>query len=223
MTFRLFCQAVLKFALGGAMVAALLFLSAGTVRYPQAQLFLALLLIPMFLCGLFLMVRNPALLRSRLQVRETRSRQSPVIRLSGLLFLAAFLSAGLSFRFGFWMLPRWVTLAGTVLFLLSYALYGEVLRENSCLSRTIRVQNGQTVVDTGLYSIVRHPMYAVTIVLFLSMPLVLGSALSFLCMLPYPFVLVGRIRDEETVLRQDLAGYEDYCRRIRWRLVPGLW
>ena len=223
MAFRLFCQAVLKFALGGAMVAALLFLSAGTVRYPQAQLFPALLLIPMFLCGLFLMVRNPALLRSRLQARETRSRQSPVIRLSGLLFLASFLSAGLSFRFGFWMLPRWVTLAGMVLFLLSYALYGEVLRENSYLSRTIRIQDGQTVIDTGLYGIVRHPMYAATIVLFLSMPLVLGSALSFLCMLASPFVLVGRIRDEETVLRQDLTGYEDYCRRIRWRLVPGLW
>jgi len=175
----LFLQAISKFLLGVVLVGVLLFLPAGTLHYSGGWLLMGILFVPMFLAGLVMLKNNPALLQSRLNAKEARSQQSLIVKCSGLMFLAGFVLSGLNFRFGWWILPRWVTVLGTVLFLLCYALYAEVLRENTWLSRTIEVQENQTVVDTGLYGIVRHPMYLVTILLFLSMPLVLGSLQAF--------------------------------------------
>ena len=223
MTKSLFFSAIAKFAAGVILVGALLFLPAGTLRYPQGWLLMGILFIPMFLAGLVMMARNPSLLQSRLNAKEREREQSLVVKLSGLMFLCGFILAGLSFRFGWWMLPRWVSILGTALFLISYALYAEVLRENTWLSRTIGVQDGQTVVSDGLYGVVRHPMYAVTLVLFLSMPLVLGSGLAFVVFLAYPFIIVKRIRNEEEVLARDLPGYTAYLQQVRWRLIPFIW
>ena len=209
MNTKLFLSAILKFALGVVLIGALLFLPAGTLHYPQGWLLMGILFIPMFLAGLVMMAKNPALLKSRLNAKEKEREQSLVVKLSGLMFLVGFILAGLSFRFGWLMLPRWVSILGAALFLASYALYAEVLRENTWLSRTIEVQEGQTVVSTGLYGIVRHPMYAVTLVLFLSMPLVLGSALAFAVFLAYPFIISKRIRNEEEGLTRDLPGYPE--------------
>ena len=223
MTTKLFLSAIAKFALGVILIGALLFLPAGTLHYPQGRLLMGILFIPMFLAGLVMMAKNPALLKSRLNAKEKRGEQSLVVKLSGLMFLVGFVLAGLSFRFGWLMLPRWVSIVGAALFLMSYALYAEVLRENTWLSRTIGVQEGQTVVSTGLYGIVRHPMYAVTLLLFLSMPLVLGSALAFLVFLTYPFIIMKRIRNEEEVLARDLPGYPEYMQQVKWRLIPFVW
>ena len=223
MNTKLFLSAILKFALGVVLIGALLFLPAWTLHYPQGWLLMGILFIPMFLAGLVMMAKNPALLKSRLNAKEKEREQSLVVKLSGLMFLVGFILAGLSFRFGWLMLPRWVSIVGAVLFLLSYALYAEVLRENTWLSRTIEVQEGQTVVSTGLYGIVRHPMYAVTLVLFLSMPLVLGSALAFAVFLAYPFIISKRIHNEEEVLARDLPGYPEYMQKVRWRLLPFVW
>ena len=223
MNTKLFLSAILKFALGVVLIGALLFLPAGTLHYPQGWLLMGILFIPMFIAGFVMMAKNPNLLRSRLNAKEKQREQSLVVKLSGLMFLTGFILAGLSFRFGWWMLPRWVSILGAVLFLISYALYAEVLRENTWLSRTIEVQEGQTVVSTGLYGIVRHPMYAVTLVLFLSMPLVLGSALAFAVFLAYPFIISKRIRNEEEVLARDLPGYPEYMQKVRWRLIPFIW
>lgn len=216
-------SAIAKFALGFACVSALLFLPAGTMHYPNAWLLLAILFIPMFLAGLVLLAANPDLLRSRLQAREIYAEQKQVVGLSGLMFLCGFLAAGLDFRFGWSALPHWLPRCAAVLFLLAYALYAEVLRENAWLSRTVQVQEGQTVVDTGLYAIVRHPMYCATVLLFLAMPLVLGSLVSFLIFMSYPFLIVKRIRNEEQVLDAQLQGYTEYKRRVRYRLIPYLW
>lgn len=218
-----FLSAIAKFAAGVILIGALLFLPAGTLHYPQGWLLMGILFIPMFLAGLVMMAKNPALLKSRLNAKEKEREQSLVVKLSGLMFLVGFILAGLSFRFGWLMLPRWVSIVGAALFLMSYALYAEVLRENTWLSRTIEVQEGQTVVSTGLYGIVRHPMYAVTLVLFLSMPLVLGSALAFAVFLAYPFIISKRIRNEEEVLARDLPGYPEYMQKVRWRLLPFVW
>ena len=223
MTTKLFLSAVAKFTLGVVLIGALIFLPAGTMAYPQGWMLMGILFIPMFLAGLVMMASNPALLQSRLNAKEKEREQSLVVKLSGLMFLVGFILAGLSFRFGWLMLPQWVNWLGTALFLASYALYAEVLRENTWLSRTIEVQEGQTVVSTGLYGIVRHPMYAVTLVLFLSMPLVLGSALTFLVFLVYPFIIMKRIRNEETVLARELPGYTEYLQKVRWRLIPFVW
>ena len=223
MTNSLFFSAVAKFTLGVVLIGALLFLPAGTLHYPQGWLLMGILFIPMFLAGLVMMASNPNLLRSRLNAKEKQREQSLVVKLSGLMFLTGFILAGLSFRFGWWMLPRWVSILGAVLFLISYALYAEVLRENTWLSRTIEVQEGQTVVSTGLYGIVRHPMYAVTLVLFLSMPLVLGSAPAFLVFLAYPAIIARRIRNEEEVLTAELPGYAEYRQKVKWRLLPFIW
>lgn len=223
MTNSLFFSAVAKFTLGVVLIGALLFLPAGTLHYPQGWLLMGILFIPMFLAGLVMMASNPNLLRSRLNAKEKQREQSLVVKLSGLMFLTGFILAGLSFRFGWWMLPRWVSILGAVLFLISYALYAEVLRENTWLSRTIEVQEGQTVVSTGLYGIVRHPMYAVTLVLFLSMPLVLGSAPAFLVFLAYPAIIARRIRNEEEVLTAELPGYAEYKQKVKWRLLPFIW
>ena len=218
-----FVQAMVKFMSGLLLVGALLFLPAGTWDYWQAWLLIGILFVPMFLAGLVLMKKNPELLRKRLNAKEEQAEQKTVIALSSLMFLAAFVLAGLNRRFGWCLLPGWASWAAVAVFLLAYALYAEVLRENAYLSRTIEVQEGQKVVDTGLYGIVRHPMYAVTLFLFLSMPLVLSSPISFAVMLVYIPIIVKRIRNEEAVLEAGLDGYAEYKRRVKYRLVPGLW
>ena len=223
MTRKLFVQAMTKFLLGVAAVGLLIFLPAGTLRFSQGWLLMGVLFVPMFLAGLFLMARDPDRLRRRLDAREKEMAQRSVLLLSGLMFIAAFLLAGLSFRFGWLRFTYWVSVLGTVLFLLGYGLYALVLKENAYLIRTVKVEAGQKLVDTGLYGLVRHPMYAATLLLFLSMPLILGSLLSFLVMLAYPCLLVRRIRNEEEVLLRELPGYEAYRRRVRWRLIPFLW
>ena len=223
MTRKLFVQAMTKFLLGVAAVGLLIFLPAGTLRFSQGWLLMGVLFVPMFLAGLFLMARDPDRLRRRLDAREKEMTQRSVLLLSGLMFIVAFLLAGLSFRFGWLRFPPWVSVLGTVLFLLGYGLYALVLKENAYLARTVKVEAGQKLVDTGLYGLVRHPMYAATLLLFLSMPLILGSLLSFLVMLAYPCLLVRRIRNEEEVLLRELPGYEAYRRRVRWRLIPFLW
>ena len=223
MTKRLFFEAIAKFFAGLVMVSALLFLPAGTVDYPGGWLLIAILFIPMFLAGLVMMAVNPSLLRSRLNAKEKEREQDQVVKLSGLMFLCGFLLAGLDFRFGWSHLPFAVNCVGAVLFLTAYVLYAEVLRENTWLSRTIEVQDGQTVVSTGLYGIVRHPMYAVTLLLFLSMPIVLGSIPALLVFLVYPLIIAKRIRNEEEVLSRELPGYSEYLRKVRWRLIPYIW
>ena len=220
---KLFFSAIVKFALGVVLIGALLFLPAGTIRYPQGWLLMGILFIPMFIAGLVMMAKNPDLLRSRLNAKEKRGEQSLVVKLSGLMFLVGFILAGLSFCNGWVMLPTWVSIVGAVLFLMSYALYAEVLRENTWLSRTIEVQQGQQVVSTGLYGIVRHPMYAVTLLLFLSMPLVLGSLLSLIVFLAYPVIITKRLLDEERFLAAELPGYAEYMQKVKWRLIPFVW
>ena len=223
MTRTLFFSAILKFTAGVVLLASLLFLPAGTIHWFGGWLLMGLLFVPMFLAGLVMMAKNPNLLRSRLNAKEKEAEQDLVIKLSGLMFLVGFILAGLDFRFGWSRLPGWVNILGAVLFLTAYALYAEVLRENTWLSRTIEVQEGQTVVSTGLYGIVRHPMYAVTLLLFLSMPLVLGSVPAFLVFLAYPAIIARRIRNEEEVLKRDLPGYGEYLQKVRWRLIPYIW
>ena len=220
---KLFSQAIIKFLSGLLIVGLLLFLPAGTAAYWQAWLLMGILFIPMFCAGLIMMKKSPALLRKRLDAKEEQSEQQAVLALSGLMFLAAFVVAGLNFRFGWIMLPAWVSYAAAVLFLLAYALYAEVLRENVWLSRTVEVQENQKVIDTGLYGVVRHPMYMSTLLLFLSMPLVLGSVISFVIMLAYIPILAKRIRNEEQVLEHGLEGYADYQKRVRYRLIPFVW
>ena len=212
---KLFTQAIFKFLGGLLIVGLLLFLPAGTFVWRQAWLLLGILFVPMFIAGLIMMKRSPDLLRKRLNAKEEEKEQKTVIVLSGLMFLAAFIVAGLNFRFRWIVLPVWVSWAAAVLFLLAYVLYAEVLRENVWLSRTVEVQENQKVVDTGLYGIVRHPMYMTTLLLFLSMPLVLGSVISFVIMLLYIPIIAKRIRNEEQVLEGGLEGYAEYKKRIR--------
>ena len=220
---KLFAEAIAKFTAGAVMVGLLLFLPAGTIRYPNGWLLMAILFVPMFAAGLVMLAKSPALLRSRLDAREKADAQKTVVALSGLMFLAGFVAAGLDHRFGWSRMPGWVVAVGTALFLFSYLLYAEVLRENAYLSRTIKVQEGQTVVDTGLYGIVRHPMYATTIVLFLSMPLVLGSWVAFVIFLVYPPIISKRIFNEEQLLERELTGYREYKSCVRWKVIPFLW
>lgn len=223
MTTALFFQAILKFALGVAAVGLLLFWPAGTLRYWQGWLLMGILFVPMFCAGVVMMVKSPQLLRKRLNMKERQAEQAQVIRWSGAMFVLGFVLAGLGVRFGWSLLPHWVSWAGAAVFLLSYLLYAEVLRENSYLSRTIEVQEGQKLIDTGLYGIVRHPMYSVTVLLFLSMPLVLGSLPAFAVFLMYPAILVKRIRNEEAVLEAGLEGYRAYKERVKYKLIPLLW
>lgn len=223
MTKKLFVSAITKFTAGVILLALLLFLPAGTIHYPGGWLLMGILFIPMFLAGLVMMAKNPNLLRSRLNAKEKEREQDLVIKLSGLMFLVGFILAGLDHRFGWSNLPMAVNYVGAGLFLTAYVLYAEVLRENTWLSRTIEVQEGQTVVSTGLYGIVRHPMYFATVILFLSMPLVLGSVPAFLVFLCYPAIIAKRIQNEEQVLSRDLPGYREYCGRVRWRLIPFIW
>ena len=223
MSRELFGQALIKFFAGLLTVSLLLFLPAGTLRYPQGWLLITILFVPMFIAGLVMMRKSPELLRRRLQGGEKEAGQRMVILLSALMFIAAFAAAGLSFRFGFLMLPRGVSAAGAAVFLAAYVLYAEVMRENVWLSRTVEVQEDQELVDTGLYGIVRHPMYSATILLFLSMPLVLSSALSLAIMLFYIPIIVSRIRGEEELLESELPGYREYEERVRYRLIPFIW
>ena len=220
---NLFLEAVLKFLLGVILVGLLIFLPAGTLRFFGGWLLMGILFVPMFAAGIVMLCKDPNLLRSRLDAKEKRSEQDLVVKLSGLMFLAGFIVAGLDFRFGWLPLPGWVNWVAAALFLLAYILYAEVLRENAFLSRTIEVQENQTVVDTGLYGIVRHPMYAVTTLLFLSMPLVLGSWIAFAVFLIYPALMVKRIQNEEALLEAELPGYRDYQRKVRYRMIPFLW
>ena len=223
MDVKLFSQAIAKFLGGLLIVGLLLFLPAGTFSYWQGWLLIGILFIPMFIAGLIMMKKSPDLLRKRLDVKEQQAEQKTVIALSGVTFLAAFVVAGMNFRFQWIMLPTWVSWAAAVVFLLAYALYAEVLRENVWLSRTIEVQENQKVIDTGLYGIVRHPMYMSTLLLFLSMPLVLGSVLSFIIMLAYIPIIAKRIRNEEKVLEDGLAGYAEYMKRVRYKVIPFVW
>ena len=223
MTRELFAKAISRFIGGVVLMGLVLFLPAGTLAWPGAWLLMGILFVPMFLAGLFLMAKSPALLEKRLNVKEEEQDQRVVIALSGIMFLAAFVTAGLGVRFGWPMLPGPVSLAGALLFLLGYLLYAEVLRENAYLSRTVEVQEGQKVIDTGLYGIVRHPMYMATLLLFLSMPLVLGSFPAFLILLFYLPIIARRIKNEEEVLERGLAGYREYKQKVRWRLIPHIW
>ena len=220
---KLLVTGLTRFASGVVLLGVLLFVPAGTLAWWRGWLLMGILFVPMLAAGFVMMAKAPDLLRKRLSVREEESEQRTVIALSGLMFLAAFVLAGLGRRFGWPTFPAAVSWAGAVVFLVAYALYAEVLRENAYLSRTIEVQEGQHVVDTGLYGIVRHPMYAVTLLLFLSMPVVLGSPFALIVMLAYPAIIAKRIRNEEQVLSEGLDGYVEYMERVRWRLVPFIW
>ena len=220
---RLFRQAISKFLLGLVLVGILLFLPAGSFAYWQGWLLIGILFIPMFAAGLVMMKKSPELLRKRLNAKEEQGEQKKVILFSGLMFLAAFITAGLNYRFKWIALPAWVSWAAAAVFLAGYALYAEVLRENAYLSRTVEVQEDQKVIDTGLYGIVRHPMYMSTLFLFLAMPLVLGSVISFVVMTAYIPIIAGRIRNEEQVLEEGLEGYRDYKKRVRYKVIPYLW
>ena len=220
---KLFIQAISKFFFGLILVGLMLFLPAGSFMYWQAWLLIGILFVPMFIAGLILMKKNPELLRKRLNAKEKQSEQKAVLAFSGLMFIAAFVLAGLNYRYQWIVLPCWVSWAAAVLFLIAYALYAEVLRENIWLSRTIEVQEDQKVIDTGLYGIVRHPMYMSTLLLFLAMPLVIGSVISFVIMLIYIPIIAKRIRNEEIVLEEGLKGYTDYKKRIRYKVIPYIW
>lgn len=223
MTAKLFFSAILKFLIGAVLVGALIFLPAGTLNYTGEIIFMCVLFIPMFIVGIVMMIKSPSLLSKRLDAKEKESEQNIVVKLSGLMFVVGFILAGLDFRFGWIKLPIGVNIVATVVFIIAYVLYAEVLRENAYLSRTIEVQEGQKVVDTGLYGIVRYPMYAVTLALFLSMPLILGSIISFIAFLAYPFIIASRIRNEEKVLTEGLEGYTEYKERVKYRLIPFIW
>ena len=216
-------QAMIKFFSGVLLVGLLLFLPAGTLYFRRAWLLMGILFIPMFLAGLVMLFKSPELLRRRLKARESEGEQRTVIALSGLMFLLSFILAGLNFRSDWMMLPRWVSLAAAGVFLLGYGLFAEVLRENVYLARTVEVEKGQKLIDTGLYGIVRHPMYSATVLIFLAMPLVLGSPLSFAVMLLYLPIIAKRIRNEEQVLSKGLEGYKEYCGRVKYRLFPWIW
>ena len=220
---ELFIRAITRFFAGLVLVALLLFIPAGTWKYPGGLLLMGILFIPMFIAGLIMMKKNPELLKKRLSVKEEESEQREVILFSGIMFLAAFIMAGLSFRNGWLLLSFSVYVGAAAVFLAAYALYAEVLRENTWLSRTVEVQEDQKVIDTGLYGIVRHPMYMVTVLLFLAMPLVLGSVISFLIMLAYIPIIVKRIRNEEQVIEKDRPGYSAYVKKVKYRLIPFIW
>lgn len=220
---KLFFQALSKFLIGFIIICMLLFIPAGTLDYPNGWLFMALLLIPMFFAGIIMLFKSPDLLRRRLNAKEEEDEQKTVILVSGIIFLLAFILAGLNFRFRWFKLPTLVIIIASAIFLLAYIMYAEVLRENEYLSRTVEVSEDQKVVDSGLYGIVRHPMYTSTIFLFLSMPLVLDSIFSFIVMLVYPIIIIFRIRNEERVLENELIGYEEYKEKVRYKLIPYLW
>ena len=220
---KLLIQAIIKFLCGALIVGLLIFLSAGTLDFWNGWLFMGVLFVPMFIAGIIMLFKSPELLRKRLNAKEESEEQKQVILYSGLMFILGFVLAGLNYRHEWIILPDIVVIIASIVFLISYILYAEVLRENEFLSRTIEVQKNQMVVDTGLYGIVRHPMYMVTIFLFLSMPLILGSIISFLIFLIYPIVIVKRIKNEEKFLEQNLQGYTEYKQKVKYRLIPFIW
>ena len=223
MTAKLFTQALFKFLCGVVLVGVLVFLPAGTMAFWNGWLLMGLLFVPMLLAGIVMMIKSPELLRKRLDVKEKQRDQSAVVKLSGLMFVVGFIVAGLDERFAWSRMPLWVVIAAAAVFLAAYILYAEVLRENAYLSRTIEVQENQTVIDTGLYGIVRHPMYSATLLLFLSMPLILGSIYALLVFLAYPLIIAKRIKGEEAFLEKELAGYREYKRKVPYRLIPFVW
>ena len=220
---KLFLQAIIKFLFGVLLVGLLVFLPAGTLQFFEGWLFMGILFVPMFFAGLVMLVKNPGLLESRLNAKEKQADQGLVVKLSGLMFLAGFIVAGLDFRLEWLTLPKGVSIGAAVIFLIAYVLYAEVLRENTYLSRTIEVQENQKVIDTGLYGIVRHPMYFATVLLFLAMPLVLGSLIAFVIFLAYPFLIAKRIKGEEQFLERELPGYKEYKEKVKYRLIPFVW
>ena len=219
----LLTQAFTKLLAGAVLLAVLVFLPAGTLKFANGWLFMGALFIPMLIIGIVLYVKAPDLLKKRLESKETESEQKAVVAVSGAMFLGGFIMAGLTYRFGWISFPKWAVIIGAVLFLLSYAMYGEVLRENVYLSRVIEVQKGQKVIDTGLYGIVRHPMYSATVLMFLSIPIMLGSVISFVIFLIYPIIIAMRIKNEEKVLEGGLEGYTEYKKKVKSRLIPFIW
>lgn len=220
---KLWMEALTKFACGLLLVGLLIFLPAGTLAYAYGWLLMGLLFVPMLVAGFVMMVKSPEFLKKRLDAKEKQATQKGVLACSGIMFAAGFVVAGLNFRFGWSEMPRWVVVAASVLFLVAYVLYAEVMRENAYLSRTIKVEQGQTVVDTGMYGIVRHPMYAVTILLFLMIPLVLGSWYALIAFAFYPAVIVVRLKDEEELLTRELPGYAEYKQKVKYRIIPFIW
>lgn len=220
---KLLINALVKFFCGFLLVGVLIFLPAGTLAFAKGWLLMGLLFGPMFIAGLVMLAKSPEFLAKRLEVKEKRSAQQGVVKLSGLMFIAGFVVAGLDFRFGWSNMPQAVTVVASVLFLLAYLLYAEVMRENAYLSRTIKVEEGQTVVSTGLYGIVRHPMYMATLLLFLVMPLVLGSWWALIPFAFYPAIIISRLKDEEVLLTRELAGYAEYKEKVRYRIIPFIW
>ena len=223
MSAKLFFEAIIKFILGFIIVGLLLFIPAGTIHYFNGLLFMALLFIPMFIAGIIMLFLNPELLRRRLNAKEKESEQKEVLLFSAIMFISGFIIAGLNYRYNWIILPNIVTIISSVIFILSYIMYAEILRENSFLLRTIEVDNNQKLVDTGMYGIVRHPMYLITIILFLSMPLILNSIISFIIFLIYPIIIVKRINNEEKVLAKDLKGYKEYQKKVKYKLIPYIW
>ena len=220
---KLLSEALIKFFCGLFLVGLMIFLPAGTLRYTYGWLLLGLLFVPMLIAGFVMLSKSPEFLKKRLDANEKQAAQKGVIAFSGLMFVAGFVVAGLDFRFGWSAMPAWVVVTASVLFLVAYGLYAEVMRENAYLSRTIRVEEGQTVVDTGLYGIVRHPMYAVTILLFFMIPLVLGSWYALVAFAFYPAIIVVRLKDEEKLLTKELSGYAQYQKKVKYRLIPFIW
>ena len=216
-------SASIRFLMGLVLVGLLLFLPAGTLHYPCGWLLVAVLFVPMFIAGVVMLFRSPQLLEKRLDAKEKEAEQKSVVALSGVMFIVAFVVAGLNFRYSWTVMPSWAVWSAVAVFLLSYIMYAEVLRENAYLSRTIGVQENQKVIDTGLYGMVRHPMYSATVLLFLSMPLVLGSLPSFVIMLVYIPLIAKRIRNEEAILLEGLNGYADYCSRVKYKIIPFIW
>ena len=223
MNSNLLVQALVKLSAGIILVGLMVFLPAGSFGYWQGWLLMGVLFVPMLIAGVVMMVKNQELLRKRLDAKEKEGEQKRVVALSGVLFIVSFVTAGLNWRYGWWMLPDWVVWVAAAIFILSYILYAEVLRENEYLSRTIEVQKGQKVIDTGLYGMVRHPMYLATVIMFLSMPLVLGSPISFVIMIGYFPVIAKRIRNEEMVLAAGLDGYKEYQMRVKYKVIPFIW
>ena len=223
MTFKLFVEAILKFSLGVVLIGVLIFWPAGTLEFVGGWLLMTILFVPMFLAGIVMMMFNPSLLASRLNAKEKEKTQDIVVKLSGLMFIVTFVLAGLDFRFGWLNLPFAVNIVGAVIFIIAYLIYAEVLRENTYLSRTIEVKEGQKVISTGLYGIVRHPMYFATILLFGAMPLVLGSVIAIIPLIAYPFIIAARIKNEEEVLTRELDGYEEYKKQVKYRMIPFVW
>lgn len=223
MTKRLFFDAIFKYLLGLILIGLLIFLPAGTFKYTNGWIFMGVLFIPMFIAGIIMMIKNPKLLASRLDVKEKQKNQGIVIKMSGLMFIVGFILAGLDFRFKWLELPSWITYLFSFIFIIFYIMFGEVLRENTYLSRTIKVEEDQKVIDKGLYSIVRHPMYTASIFMFLSMPLILGSLISFFVFLIYPILIVIRIIGEEKLLINELSGYDKYIKKVKYRLIPFVW